>query len=85
MVFRRRPRSRPRTQRSENKKDENRMPPPPRPQGANYATGAALLGFIGSVFYYCTHYAVRQDEITQADLDDYRQRQADLQRLKAKQ
>jgi len=61
------------------------MPPPPRPQGANYATGAALLGFIGSVFYYCTHYAVRQDEITQADLDDYRQRQADLQRLKAKQ
>jgi uncharacterized membrane-anchored protein YhcB (DUF1043 family) len=60
------------------------MPPPPRPPvAANYATAAVVVSFVGGVFYYCTNYAVRQEEITQADLDDYRARLADKQEQKA--
>ena len=57
------------------------MPPPPAgaakaaaraaaasTQSRNsFITGTLLVGFVGGVFYYCTH-AVQQDEITEAEL-----------------
>ena len=59
------------------------LPPAPPPAGAakaaaraaaastqsrnSFITGTLLVGFVGGVFYYCTH-AVQQDEITEAEL-----------------
>eukprot|EP00962_Isochrysis_galbana_P033856 scaffold11398_cov108-Isochrysis_galbana.AAC.4 len=59
-----------------------KMPPRP-PVAANYATAAVVAGFVGGVFYYCTNYAVRQENISQSDLDDYRARLAEKQDQRA--
>tara|TARA_B110001452_G_C15014096_1_gene354532 strand:- start:406 stop:615 length:210 start_codon:yes stop_codon:yes gene_type:complete len=42
----------------------------------NLATGFALVGFVGGVFYYCTRLAVKQGEINEDELEAFKRERA---------
>ncbi len=54
----------------------------PAPTVTNYATAAAICGFVGGVYLYCTRIAVRQEELTQSDLDDFRARRSEKEKAR---
>ena len=61
------------------------MPLPPRPPArGNYVAAAAIFGFVGAAFTYSAGFAVKQEDISKADLEDYRVRNAEKQELYAK-
>jgi len=61
------------------------MPPPPRPPvRGNYTLGAAIFAFVGAAFVYSAGFAVKQEDVTNSDLEDYRARQAEAPQFNKK-